>query len=179
MTTKTERHITLKQGFTLIELLIVIVLLSTLAAMVVPHFTNTGQSSKTVGRDASARIVQAALDRYYVDHANYPGQTGSSTLQVCAGGSLVSIHGDAHVSQFANLLLMYSDSAGAVCDSSQGGKYRFGPYLKKLPTNPVCDNRSVYIVFGGGRADESYKFGWKYNPARGDFVASTACNTPG
>jgi general secretion pathway protein G len=61
------------RGFTLIEMLLVLVILSTLAAMVVPRFAGRSEEAKI----SAARVdVQAnlasALDLYELDNGHYP-----------------------------------------------------------------------------------------------------------
>jgi len=60
-------------GFTLIEMLLVVIILSVLAAMLMPRFTGRSEEAK---RAAAAADVQAniasALDLYELDNGDYP-----------------------------------------------------------------------------------------------------------
>lgn len=62
-----------KKGFTLIELLLVIILISILAAMIVPRFV--GRSEKAKRSAAKADItanLAVAMDLYELDNGQYP-----------------------------------------------------------------------------------------------------------
>jgi hypothetical protein len=52
--------------------------------------------------------------------------------------------------------------------------YPYGPYLRKLPSNPLNNKASVQMVLGLGAlpdADDSH--GWIYQPETNTFVADT------
>ncbi|MGB9679466.1 MAG: competence type IV pilus major pilin ComGC [Thermoanaerobacteraceae bacterium] len=62
-----------ERGFTLIELIVVIAILGVLAAIAVPQFTGTLSNAKEKADDASLKILQDAVNRYYYDNnETYP-----------------------------------------------------------------------------------------------------------
>jgi len=60
------------KGFTLIELLLVMVILATLAAVVVPRFTRRSEQARITAARADIAVLEVALDAYEVDTGTYP-----------------------------------------------------------------------------------------------------------
>ncbi|OPZ11930.1 MAG: Type II secretion system protein G precursor [candidate division BRC1 bacterium ADurb.BinA364] len=60
------------RGFTLVELLLVLVILTTLAAIVVPKFTNRSQQAKETAAQTVISNLEVALDAFEVDNGFYP-----------------------------------------------------------------------------------------------------------
>jgi type II secretion system protein G len=61
-----------RRGFTLEELLIVIIIIASLAAIVVPKFTNTGIRSKEAALKSDLKIYRDAIGRFRDDTGCYP-----------------------------------------------------------------------------------------------------------
>jgi general secretion pathway protein G/type IV pilus assembly protein PilA len=62
-----------ERGFTLIELIVVIAILGILAAIAVPRVTTSLSNAKTNADEANLKILQNAIERYYVEHdQTYP-----------------------------------------------------------------------------------------------------------
>lgn len=59
-------------GFTLIELLVVMAIIATLLTVALPRYFGSVERSKEVTLKQSLRVVRAAIDDYYADHAAYP-----------------------------------------------------------------------------------------------------------
>ncbi|MEL0082489.1 MAG: type II secretion system major pseudopilin GspG [Gammaproteobacteria bacterium] len=59
-------------GFTLIEVMIVVVILSVLAALVVPRIMSRPGQARMVRASQDIRAVEAALDLYRLDNFRYP-----------------------------------------------------------------------------------------------------------
>jgi general secretion pathway protein G len=59
-------------GFTLIELLLVLVILATLAAIVVPKFTKRSEQARTTAAGTDIANIELALDAFEVDCGRYP-----------------------------------------------------------------------------------------------------------
>ena len=60
------------QGFTLIELLLVLVILTALAAVVVPKFVGRGKQAQIVRATTDIANLSTALDAFEVDNGRYP-----------------------------------------------------------------------------------------------------------
>jgi len=59
-------------GFTLIELLLVLAILASLAAVVVPKFTRRSQQAKVTAGQTELSNIQGALESFEVDCGRYP-----------------------------------------------------------------------------------------------------------
>jgi general secretion pathway protein G len=68
----------LHRAFTLVELLLVLVILGTLAAIVLPKFSGTSQRSRITAAQTQISILKNALNAFEVDMGYYP--KGSSGL---------------------------------------------------------------------------------------------------
>lgn len=61
-----------RHGFTLIELLLVLVILATLAAVVVPRFTQRSEQARITAARTDISRLEVALDAFEVDTGRYP-----------------------------------------------------------------------------------------------------------
>ena len=62
-------------GFTLIELMLVLVILATLAAIVLPKFTGRSQQAKVTGARTQIANFETALSTFEIDLGRYPTTT--------------------------------------------------------------------------------------------------------
>jgi len=68
-------------GFTLVEMLLVLVILATLAAIVVPKFAGRSEQAKVTAAQAQLANFEIVLDAFEVDNGFYPkGSTGLRAL---------------------------------------------------------------------------------------------------
>ena len=62
-----------RHAFTLVEMLLVVAIIGTLAALVIPKIAGTGEHSKEVAARADIKGgIKTALDRYEIDNGSYP-----------------------------------------------------------------------------------------------------------
>jgi general secretion pathway protein G len=61
-----------QQGFTLVEMLLVLVILATLAAIVIPKFAGRSQQAKITAAQSQISSIELALDAFEVDNGFYP-----------------------------------------------------------------------------------------------------------
>ena len=61
-----------KAAFTLVEMLLVLVILATLAAIVIPKMAGRSQQAKVTAAKADISSVEMALDSFEVDNGFYP-----------------------------------------------------------------------------------------------------------
>jgi len=61
-----------RRGFTLIELLLVLVIISVLAAVVVPKFTRRSEQARITASRADVAALEVALDAFEVDCSRHP-----------------------------------------------------------------------------------------------------------
>ena len=68
-------------AFTLVEMLLVLVILATLAAIVVPKLAGKSQQAKTTAALAQISSLETALDNFEVDNGYYPKSGALDELQ--------------------------------------------------------------------------------------------------
>ncbi len=61
-----------RDGFTLIELLLVLVILTTLTAIVLPKFTGRSKEAKVTAAKTQISQLEVALDAFEIDLSRYP-----------------------------------------------------------------------------------------------------------
>lgn len=169
------RHQNIVHGFTLLELLIVVVILSVLASIVVPSFTISSSETAESIILANTTVVQSAIDRYRIEHGDYPQATTSTSG--CAtytdGQPSVELR---EMKNFIDRMRLYTNKAGEACNSRSAGKYMLGPYIRKpVPKNPLCGFDKVYVHSSTDKQPtKNEQFGWGYNYNNGEFFALRA-----
>jgi general secretion pathway protein G len=61
-----------RRGFSLVEMLLVLVILATLAAIVVPRFAGRSEQAKETAARTQITSISTALDAFEVDNGYYP-----------------------------------------------------------------------------------------------------------
>ncbi len=151
-------------GFTLVELLIVVIILSILAVVVIPQFTNTTDDARLSAADTALGNMRAVVDLYYAQHGEYPSRNTDGTN--AANSNLA----------FVWQLARYTDGAGvASLTSDPNSIFPYGPYLKKeeVPFEPLTDSSALEIVSGSaslGMTATAVTGGWKFNNQTGQFI---------
>jgi general secretion pathway protein G len=70
-------------AFTLIEMLLVVAIIGTLAALIVPKIAGKGEEAKKKAAAADIKSIGLALDMFEVDNGHYPsGRSGLQDLLV-------------------------------------------------------------------------------------------------
>jgi len=89
-----------EKGFTLIELLVVIAIIGILATIVLVSLNTARQKARDVRRISDLRQVALALEMFYDDNADYPGDTALANewtdmdAAIEAGGYITSVPTD-------------------------------------------------------------------------------------
>ena len=65
-----------RHGFTLVEMLLVLVILATLAAIVIPKLAGRGQQAKETAAQTQISAFEQALDAFEIDTGSYPAGGG-------------------------------------------------------------------------------------------------------
>ncbi|MEL7568047.1 MAG: prepilin-type N-terminal cleavage/methylation domain-containing protein [Dehalobacterium sp.] len=73
-----------ERGFTLIELMMVLMILGILVSIAIPRFTGKISEAEDVKTQADIKIIQNAVDLYFLDYGAYP----SATAQLVEEGYL-------------------------------------------------------------------------------------------
>jgi len=118
------------KGFTLVELLVVVLILTVVAAIVVPQIAASVDDARLAALDADLARLRNAIELYRQEHGAYPGSRASAGGS-CAGrgGTGTTASAATRAVAVAEQLTLYSSSAGKVC-SIASPSYRYGPYLK-------------------------------------------------
>jgi general secretion pathway protein G len=61
-----------QNAFTLVEMLLVLVILATLAAIVIPKFAGRSEQAKVTAAKSQVNSIEIALDSFEVDNGYYP-----------------------------------------------------------------------------------------------------------
>ncbi len=161
-----------RAGFTLVELLIVVIILAVLAAIVVPQFSASTNDARAAALQANLANIRAAIDFYYQEHGEYPGDL-IATGATCVNGVAVTAGAadteDALIAQ----LTRYTNDDGLACTGKDATTFRYGPYLKgDMPVNPEGTTNTVVVVDNGvlGMASGG-SGGWRYDTVTGEFMS--------
>lgn len=173
----------IQQGFTLVELLIVVIILALLAAIVVPQFASSTDDAKLASLDTTLSNMRAAIDLYYQQHGEYPGElTAVDVACTATDGTGTGGPGAPGAQAFLDQLSLYSDADGGTC-SVKDANFKFGPYLKKssLPPNPITGVSDLVVVDGGDilMGGDAANLGWKYDILAGKFIANDTTDPDG
>ena len=153
-------------AFTLIEILIVVVILGILAAIVVPELSSASRQAREGVLKDDLRFMREQIMRYRIQHDDVtPGYPGGSMAAVPTAADFV-----AQMTQHTDLR---GGTSGAYTEV-----FRYGPYLTRIPDNPLTGIATVLVVPNGGvipAPDSTQPYGWMYKPETMEFVA----NSPG
>ncbi len=143
------------KGFTLVEILIVVVILGILAAIIIPRFSTATDQARDSMLKENLRNVRTQMTIYSIQHLDTaPGTDENGTISA---------------DLFAEHLTGFSDINGNT-NPTRTAVYSFGPYLSKIPANPITGKTTIAI------ADEMPEScngddGWIYVPNSMSFIA--------
>ncbi len=162
-----------QKGFTLVELLIVVIILALLAAIVVPQFASSTDDAKLAALDSTLANMRSAIEIYYQQHGEYPGDLTAVPTAACGGTDGAGL-ADSEAAFIAQMTL-YTDADGGACSATDAVNHRFGPYIKKgsMPADPYDGVDALVVVTTGDldmSADVADPGGWKYDTITGKFI---------
>jgi general secretion pathway protein G len=146
------------QAFTLIEVLIVVVILGILASVVIPQFSNASQMTRENTLKDDLRYLRTQIVVFKAHHRDVP--PGYQDGSIAAGF-------DTDV--FIKQLVSYTDEN---CHTSDTGndQFKYGPYLTKMPVNPLNSKNDIQIF--NGQPSPDGQTGWLYNPQTQEILAN-------
>ncbi len=155
-----------RHGFTLIEILIVVTILGILAAIVVPELSSASRQAREGVMKDDVRFMREQILRYRIQHDDIsPGYPAANPAGVPTEADLVS-----EMTRYTDLR---GNAAAAYSDT-----YRFGPYLTKIPENPLTGLSGILVIANGGALpapDKTQPYGWMFKPETMEFIP----NMPG
>lgn len=80
------KHKRNEEGLTLIELMVVVVILGIISAVAIPSISSAINSAKVSTTESDLATLQQSLQRYYIDHNNYPATLGLIADQTNSSG---------------------------------------------------------------------------------------------
>ena len=153
-------------AFTLIEVLIVVVILGIIATVVVPQFSNASFEARENTLKDDLRYIRIQMQVYKAQHEDrapgYPNGVTTSTPTEAA---------------FVDQMTRYSNEIG-VTAAVGSNSYKFGPYLTKVPENPINGKTAIKMIPNGTAMpapDASESYGWIYKAETQEFI----CNLTG
>ncbi len=144
----------LRRAFTLIELLIVVSIIGIIGAMVLPKFTDASSTAKENVLKDELRYLRTQIVVFKAQHRDVaPGYPGGSLSSTPTETDFVK-----QMSQTTNDLVVVGN----------GAAYKFGPYLQKMPANPINGLNTVTVVANGQSMPPAGfpngATGWIYKP---------------
>jgi general secretion pathway protein G len=150
-----------RRAFTLVEILIVVVLLGILAATIIPMVANSTMSAKYSALSLDLQMLRRYILIYKAQHLEVaPGYPNGASNQ-------------APTEQvFLDQIMTASKSNGQTAPVGTVGFER-GPYLSKMPKNPINGKNSVQVLGNGANfpADGDDSHGWIYKAATSEVRA--------
>ncbi|MCP4593611.1 MAG: type II secretion system protein [bacterium] len=135
------------RAFTLVEVLIVVIILSILAAVVVPQFSDASSDAKLSVLSANLQTIRSQLQLYKMQHSDTWPLLKAFTEQ-----------------------MTQASKADGTTAAPGTANYPYGPYLLSIPNNPFTDTNTV----SKGATDSS---AWYYDESLGTFRPNDKAHT--
>jgi len=165
-----------KRGFTLVEILIVVVILGILAAIVIPQFTEASTEARGSRLVSDLQTVRSQIELYKIQHFGVAPLLGDAVEAVEADPDAVppveAVEASPAGADFIRQMTTQTDALGVAYDADTSATGPFGPYLKKIPSNPF----SGVATFSADAAVAGSEIGWYYNEDSGDIYAHNDVN---
>ena len=126
----------------------VIVALAIMAGVVIPQVSSAVDDAKQGTMLANLHEVTSAIERYRMDHSGLPP--------------------DQVVSRRLPQLTSKTNVDG---DIGTGPEFTLGPYLQRMPENPLSDTANVYTVTSTPPSSLDRRIGWVYHVDSGQIWA--------
>ena len=137
-----------RAAFTIIEMLMVIVALAIMAGVVIPQVSSAVDDAKQGAMLANLHEITNAIERYRMEHSGLPP--------------------DQHVGRQLAQLTAKSNVDG---DIGSGPGFIYGPYIERMPKNPLSDTANVYTVTSVPPSSLDKRVGWVYHVESGQIWA--------
>jgi len=151
-----------RRAFTLIEILIVVVILAILAVIVLPKFSNVTASARVSMLMDDLRLMRSQLLVFRAQHAGVAAGYPNCDPALAPTEEAMVDH-----------ITLATTITGDTAPVGTPG-YKYGPYMREVPENPVNGLRSVLVVADSAEFPNSPQdsYGWIYQPATMTFRAA-------
>jgi general secretion pathway protein G len=137
-----------RSAFTLVEILIVVVIMAVLAATIIPQFSSSTKDAQESTVVFNLQALRSQIELYKAHHLGNP----PSAL---------------------DKLTNRTNSAGTT--GTDAATYPFGPYMLKLPENPINNQSAVTTISSyPPSAAVSGNYGWLYHSTSGNVYINDA-----
>ncbi len=149
-------------GFALVEIVVALLLVAILAVLVLPRLVEATDTRQQTQLRNQIQILRTAISSYRSEHNNLPpGFPEGDPTATPTYETLVA------------QLTQYSDAQGRT-STQPDEQFQFGPYLDKLPNNPINNHAMIRLIstnepFPNGPVGTE---GWLYQPATGAIAAN-------
>jgi general secretion pathway protein G len=164
----------MKKGFTLVEILIVVIILSILAAIVIPQYSNASEISRGASLTTQLQSIRSQISLYQTQHNGaFPDlsqipKDGSTVwdqlvMKTDATGAVYAL-----TATTASNAAPQASSAGASPTGTANSSLA-GPYLQQAPVNPF---ENTYVVSQASPIPTGVAGkGWVYDNTTGSIKA--------
>jgi len=159
------------RGFTLVELMIVIIIIGVLAAIVIPQFSGASRQARENTLRDDLRFLRTQVQVYRVQHRGSP-----------PGYPNGNVNGSPTEADFVDQMVKFTSEHGDP-STTASDVYRFGPYLSRVPSNPINDRTTIFVVDNGQPMPDSTslpmmngseEYGWIYKAQTQEWMANLA-----
>ncbi|HEX2974086.1 MAG TPA: type II secretion system protein [Tepidisphaeraceae bacterium] len=153
------------RGFTLVEMLIVMVALGVLSAIVLPRFSDASHIARANTLKDELRYLRTQVAMFKAQHEGVaPGYPKGNTQAIPTA------------EDFRQQMTSASDARCNMGEPSPA--YQFGPYLQKMPQNPLNGLDTVWVVPNDQPAAKAVKpddsTGWIYRPQTLEIIPNSS-----
>ena len=152
-----------KDGFTLVEIMIVVVILTVLAVIALPRFSNASAIARANSLASNLRIGRVQISLFESQHLGIPPGYPRGDI----GRPPAAVVFEAQMTQRTDENCL----VGSVGDPN----FPLGPYLLKLPKNPINGKNTVEVILNEQifptAGDNSH--GYIYQPSTMTFKADS------
>jgi general secretion pathway protein G len=158
-----------RRAFTLVEVMVVVIILGVLASIMIPQFTGATREAREKTLREDLRFLRSQVQVFRVQHRDVPPGY--------PGGMMSSSPTEA---DFIDQMLTFTSEN---CDTSTttSSTFRFGPYLSRVPANPINNQTAIYMVANNDpiptalpMMNGSNEYGWIYKAQTQQWVANLA-----
>ena len=157
-----------QRGFALLELVLLLGIVGALISLTLIHVENSRLQARENQLKNSLQEFRAAIYRYYQDHGHFPCSPEDFNRRA-----------DANV--LRQQLLWFTNRRGKP-SRTRNREFRFGPYLRDFPAEPISGLADVFIDTTGGMSlvelkkavstSRSGRGGWYYQANTGFWLAN-------